>query len=542
MAQIRAYPKATGLVPTDAFVIDRAGDGTMYVEALNAGLVDIIPAVDPSGVTDSTAAILAAAALGAASAVPTRIQLPPGIVTISQTLPFNYNNCCMEGAGEGQTFLRYIGASTTIDLIQVGDGTNPVAGATFGGFSIESNTTMTAGSAMYLRKVIGADIEITCVDQTRFTAVGNKLFHGIWFDGADNCTWNGRYINAQAEGFRVNGLVGGNTFKSDVTIGVGGRIENCAVGVHIGGAFGGFQCFTKGIIANGTNILQDQALAAEGNRELFFIGSISDSATTGAAYEINETPIATGCTVNITGGWYSSSVQGHGIWVKACAGQVNIDGVTCLNNGQPTAGNFANCDGVRVDDAAAQVNINGGTFKFNTGYGINPNVASNNVMVSGVNARNNTVGQINFTHQPVINPQYGYITAQQILAAAFELDANAFWFLSGSTPQLVGNPNLFMTFDRSNGLIEFDAPSKTGGASILSLYTGPGFYNSNNGLTLAQLNAASGGAGAAGPNARAWITDATTAYGSATIGTAAVGGGANGRPVISLGGAWVYSG
>ncbi len=35
MPQIRAYPQATVLDPTDAFVLDRIGTGTMYIEGLN---------------------------------------------------------------------------------------------------------------------------------------------------------------------------------------------------------------------------------------------------------------------------------------------------------------------------------------------------------------------------------------------------------------------------------------------------------------------------------------------------------------------------
>lgn len=53
MPEVRQYPEATFLLPTDAFVIDRLGIGTMFIEAQNAfeGSYDVamgFPPVPPA--------------------------------------------------------------------------------------------------------------------------------------------------------------------------------------------------------------------------------------------------------------------------------------------------------------------------------------------------------------------------------------------------------------------------------------------------------------------------------------------------------------
>lgn len=439
-----------------------------------------------------------------------------------------------QGWGFGQSILLYAGASTTIDLLHVGNTLQDTIGVNIKGFSIQSSTKMTAGTALHLENLGRGQVDVQIQGQDAFQTLGNNLFRGIWFDKVDNVEYTVRGAYAQSDVGRVNGTVGAGAKADLVLHNGGGRIGGGTCGFRCGGGFGGLIIEDVDFSANVTNFIADQTLAAEGNREIFLNDTVSDVTTTGAGIILDDVG---GASFHMTGGWAASAAT-HGIWIKNWStsfGVVMIKGVDVVNNGVISTG-----DGIRIDTTCV-VNIDI-TARLNSGYGINPNVASNNVSWSGV-LYNNTLGQVNLAH-PGNTALLGYWSQWQQLNALNLLwvgDGNFAFAIAGGNPEIVGNPNLFQVFDRTNGLHEWNSPSH-GSGSVLGLYTGPGWYASGNGMTLAQLNTAANSAATAGDGARAWITDATTAYGSATIGSTAVGTGTHGRPVMSVSGVWVYSG
>lgn len=85
MPQIRQYPQATSLLPTDAFIIDRIGTGTEYITATNA-----LP----------TSIILALNSFYEGSTPPTTSQLLGGwVVPFAITMPADYASAVALGWG-----------------------------------------------------------------------------------------------------------------------------------------------------------------------------------------------------------------------------------------------------------------------------------------------------------------------------------------------------------------------------------------------------------------------------------------------------------
>lgn len=548
MPQFRQYPQATTTVSTDAFLIDRIGTGTMYVEAADTGQGSgyIVPDVDPSGATDSTSAILAAIATAAASSVPATILLPPGLITFSDTLAFNYDSCAMAGAGIGQTILQYIGSDTAIDLISVGDGVTQVSNISFPGFTLRSTTEMTAGTAFHPYKVAHGEVGIDIQGQTGYETIGNTLWNGAWFQEIDDIRFAFKGIFARNEGIMVNGGLGASGLKAGLWLLDGGKIGRCAVAVHCGGAFGGLDLGVLDLGVNGQSLVIDRALAAETNREIFLNGTWCDLTTNGANITIDDPG---GVLLQTNGSTWIASAATHGVWVKQCGGRVLLNG-RIFNNGLVSTG-----DGVRVDDALAQVQVNGQVHN-NSGWGVNANVANNNVLVSPSLIRDNTLGSINPANPstiPLISQWESVSYLNATVQATFG-DQSFYAQIQASNPVINFDANDYYTYDRASNshewfvggniaqlLVSTGAVLYAGGSAAATFTAGQTIISG----TFKGLTTTVGGlpaAGSVGDGARAFVTDASTAYASASLGSAAVGGGANHRPVIVIASAWVYSG
>lgn len=399
---------------------------------------DIMPIVDPTGVEDAWQAIMDAEASAADGAV---IRLPAGIIRITKKIVSTRQRPAIVGAGKTQTILRYDGADTDTDIMVIGDGVNPVSGAFLSDFAIHSDTVMTSGAGLHLRLVGRSLIDVDLQGQDRYQAIGNTLWHGLWADQVDQVRVTSREVFAQQDGVRVNGTLGVDGHKADLYLENIGKIGACAVAVHMAGAFGGLYLNNLGMIGNGKHLLIDQAGVAEANREVFINGGAIDVTTSGPGVHINDPG---GLLVQVTGTWIASS-QSDGFYVQQCGGRIQLAGVRLFNCGR---------DGLRCDDALTQVNIVGCQIHNNTGWGINPNVANNNVTWSGVLVRDNTAGNINGAHPPVIALNFSFSQTTRLQADVFAVDPNFYNQLQSNNPTTSYDANDFVVYDRADNELQ----------------------------------------------------------------------------------------
>lgn len=527
---------ATGFTPSAA---QWAASQSVKTDAITWGAQFVTPQqFDPSaGIAghDCTSAINSAeACLGPGG----ELHFPAGVYDFSSTLTSSRQQLCWSGAGGGQSILHYNGGSTTIDLIHISN----VVQASMTGLKIRSATLMTAGSALHLDQIGRSVFNLTMQSQDDASSLGNNLFHGIWFDKVENCVFGGSEIGCQGDGIRVNGdtaMGGGN---AGLTVLDGLYMFSCGVGIRCGGAFGGLyiQCVEFDVCAS--NIIIDQTLAAQQNREIFLNGTISDKTVGGAGFLINDP----GAVVIQCGNCWFSAADTHGVWVAQNAGRILFTGCRFVGNGG---------DGIRVDAAGAQVSIVGGASTDNTGYGINPNVASNTTTWDAVNLMNNTLGPYNPAH-PGSFKSSGYAALYQVLEVSTEMeigDANFFMELNSGTPIIAVDALDFYQYDRSGnhhqwligGNVALDLASAVLSfalsGTVAAVIDANGLVMTQN-LPIKSIAANVAGLPAAatvGDGARCYVPDSTLAYLGVNIGTAVVGGGTHGCPVVVVGGVWV---
>jgi hypothetical protein len=229
------------------------------------------------GITDDTAAILAAynasnnVVFGAKTyAFATAPKFPPKTISL-------------EGKGSRQTIFLYKGSNTSTDCFTFGNYTTESNGVRISGIGFSSYTTMRAGAGVHFKLLTRSDLKDVLFDHQD----GNgKFYHGVWFDGVDASSLDHYQARGQGDAFRVNGAQGSASVgaRADLFV-TNGKISGSGVGLHIGGAFGGFRMDNTDVIANAKNLLIDKMLNAYGNnREIFFGSGVSfDSAGTTAA-------------------------------------------------------------------------------------------------------------------------------------------------------------------------------------------------------------------------------------------------------------------
>lgn len=274
------------------------------------------------------------------------------------------SNLQLKGAGPYSTVFNYTGTNTTVDIISLGSNAGSQSNnLNLSGFRVSSSTKMTSGTGLHLQNMARSFLSDITIDGQD----GNgNLWNGIWFDQVDVISYIGFLISSQNDGLRVNGGVGFRP-KSDLFIDQGkiapANGTTQAVGVRMGGAFGGFQIGTVDIIGNGINFTVDTSLAAESNREVTFSGLAAlDSSTTGANLYLSDG--GTGAVwVELTGTWVASAAT-QGIYVANTSASYHIT---------ITGGNLANnnSDGLQNNSLNADINIVGTKVWANKGYGIN---------------------------------------------------------------------------------------------------------------------------------------------------------------------------
>lgn len=339
--------------------------------------------------TDNTAALQAFFAALQAFPNPVKGVLPSGWLYFTAPLTLSGKQWwTLVGSGIGATTFVYKGASTTVDLLKITNCFN----FSLSGFAIDSNTVMTAGTALHLDGSGHAALtEIRMAGQSGATHIGPdsnmhyNLWNGFWFDKVDNVTLHNFEAAAQNDSMRVNGSVGAG-YKAGLFLQFG-KIMSSRVGLRVGGGFGGIYVDNTDIIGNWNNIVVDQSIAAEFNREVFIgIHVSSDSSgsvgTPTAPGPMNPGGGAIGDNVIINDpqggfifikGWAVATYNGgHGIHVIAWSGVVRIDGCIVA---------YTNGDGIRIDTDVPSVIVTPGTNIHDvTGYGINKTTGARAVL------------------------------------------------------------------------------------------------------------------------------------------------------------------
>jgi hypothetical protein len=276
-----------------------------------------------------------------------RLAAPAGVCLFSAPLraPFakGYD---ISGAGPYATVFRYVGPSTTTDLLTISDtGHGGETGVSLRDFRIVSETKMTGGYAFHAHGLFDAVISNVTLGER---GEGNgDLCGGYWFDRAGAVDLqNPNAFSKQfcGDGVLVNAALGGT---AELRI-VGGNIGRGFVsGLHMAGGFGGLRCDGTNIHTNKFNLLIDNAIVDSPNRE-FDQGSTCafDSALVSGAL-VNDLK-AHGGTVDFAG-WAASAQTGAGIDIRSWRiGDVEVRGDKVYNN----------ClDGVYVQDPTAHVFI-----------------------------------------------------------------------------------------------------------------------------------------------------------------------------------------
>ncbi|AOX16912.1 hypothetical protein A0U89_06935 [Kozakia baliensis] len=211
------------------------------------------------GQTDDTAAINA---IFVARIQRKRVVFPAGTCLFSGTLTFNLNSSSVVGGGSQATQFVYTGLKTNIDLIDVPGGYNPVVQ----GFSVWSQTKMTAGAAIHISQTSYGwlkDVVATYLNTSQ-----NTLWNGLYIDQPNFVSVDGYYFQAQNDALVISALGIGTPYQYDVFLN-NGKLSESAVGMHVAGGIDNVHADNTEITTNAINVLDDNALVAQKNQEIF---------------------------------------------------------------------------------------------------------------------------------------------------------------------------------------------------------------------------------------------------------------------------------
>lgn len=321
--------------------------------------------------------------------------IQPGICQFTNTLIFPSRNTTVLGSGQYSTTLRYAGASSAIDLIQVPGVAGNAAYGTIGRFSLLSTINMTGGFAFNVANESFLNLEGLRIGEQVAPGAPSKLWDGLALNQIDFVRLTGFEIFAENTGLYVAGPgVGPPVLPAfDVYVN-GGKIANARTGIHIAGGVDGIQLDNLQVTTNTINVLIDSS-SGQKNQEILFGPNASVDLALEHDFIIDDATLDPDyyCSISIqgrvtaAGKGASGSYPGHGIWVKnwhpATAGAqacyISVGSQIIQKNG---------ADGIRVDDPLAVIMVSPTTMiSDNGGYGIYASSPSN-VAAAG-NARNN---------------------------------------------------------------------------------------------------------------------------------------------------------
>jgi len=229
-AEALALPKTGGTMTGPIVGLQDKGSQVFFAKAYGT--------MDPTGATDSTAAILAAIAAAAANTQGGVVQLPPGIFKISSSLVVNSNLVSIIGAGNAATILEPTsalngGTVLTVQMSPFQTGVNYFQAGTFSGFTIDgANTTNATG--LQFGDIVGGRVDLSVNNFRGASGVG------VNFVNTTNWTEENfirLYVNLNTIGAKF-GLVGSGTNSFgyndiDIFVRCGGGLYTGQIGVQI---------------------------------------------------------------------------------------------------------------------------------------------------------------------------------------------------------------------------------------------------------------------------------------------------------------------
>lgn len=299
----------------------------------------------------------------------------------------------IRGKGNQQSFLVYSGASTSSDIITIGNGSTSFRGLDLKDFNIDSTTTMTGGASLRIRK---------CQNGNKLKGISfgklntsKKLWDGVWFDNTNVTSYSEFEINVLNDGIVVNGVVGSDS-GSDLVLDKG-TITYPQIGIHCAGGFGGLyvgSVLVYGALTSGFK--SSNSKVARGNREIILSRESVFDASNSYNIHIND-PLSNSSIVDISAfvtgaGWITPTV-GDGIFIESLpVGRVSIQSSQIKANVR---------HGINISDTSTFVIVDDGSFVTDNGnYGIYASSLTRNVEYKGV-FKFNSVGNIHSNIRPI---------------------------------------------------------------------------------------------------------------------------------------------
>jgi len=356
------------------------------------------------GTTDDTAAINAAEAAAPAGAC---VYFPSGTYKVTSTVTVTRQQPCWYGDGPHQSIIS--GNFAAGDIVVFGNGTDDIVQGKIANLKVMSSVLKSSGAAWRFRNA-GRFYLWNVVAQGQ--GADNYLWDGFWFDQVSLVYLSSFESKAQNDGLRVNGEAGAGGMKADLFVS-NGFLLTCTNGVHVGGAFGGAHFYSLDVSQNTVGMLIDQALTAEGNREITAETVYFDS-NVNAAVRLSST--MTSGHIKLIGTWLSSSSAGVGLDLTSAASTVTvvISGGSIINNSG---------DGVYINSASPRVLIDGTEVTYNGGYGIN-NAAGAILRIGDIRFEGNTSGDVN-GNQEDLDAKAVKVTSATPSVKLYETDAGS---------------------------------------------------------------------------------------------------------------------
>lgn len=340
------------------------------------------------------------------------------------------SNIAIEGR-DYQSVLMYNGASSTSDVITIGNQSYNSINWVLEGFRIDSNTTMSGGCGIHAYNFCRSRLN----DVTLGGQDGNeKLFDLVWLDGMDYVYIHGMDYHGRGTGIRANSARNNTSAAAAGLFLHHGKIGGMGGwGMHFGGGLGGVYIDDLDIIACGLlgtsgGVKIDNAMVGVQNREFMFGKGCSIDGNYGYGVLLNDSLIGTGwCT--FVGTWNCSNTLDALFVQNFGYATVQVVGGTYYKN---------NRDGIRMNSGLPTVlQIVGPDVRNNGRYGINA--------PAGVSA----------CEPWFANNLGGDITGGVTWRSGTARDGTRYSTFSGNNPLEAYDSNDYMVFNRGTSEWEF---------------------------------------------------------------------------------------
>lgn len=387
-----------------------------------------------------------------------------------------------------RTRLIYNGASTTRNLLAFGNAATERRRVLVDGLVIQSVTKMTGGVAVYADRLVEAVFNIDVQTQAGNELLGNNIWNGFWLRYGATVSVNGQSFEGQNEAIIVNGAPGATGGKSDLFVNVN-KIAAWKVGVHVAGGWGGIYLSDHTtLIANKTHFLEDQALTAENNREVFATGTTFDytSDASMAPGSGGKSIMLMGpgeCLFDFRSCWMAGGVGSIFYIGPNSVARVTITGTRGFIGNPDPVDTSLKGDFLTVDSTNCDVQLVGCNIKSMQGWAINQRVEGANIYYSGCVFLNNTLGHVNpdIPITPGLFSDFGPARFYRIVESdTFRIGngiaQGTYFKMDNGKPVLAYEPNSFHRFNPSTKRIDWFLNGQTSlqiSPNGISLSNGP---------------------------------------------------------------------